>query len=627
MTAGQARGLARAPGVFRVEEDFEVRAFLDDLRDTFGIDAARADYGPSGAGTGICIVDTGIDHLHEQLDNGKVIGFCDATAGGCLVDAGGNSTTLWETTPFDDHGHGTHVGSIAAGDGVPVDTGNATAVARADRYKGVAPDAALLGAKVLTAAGTGTASDIISGVEWCVGHPEVDIINASLGSLISSDGTSSIDTAFNCAADPSWVVPGAFSVKCRYRKQDGKIVVLAAGNSGPAHYQIGAPAAAHLPITVGAIGDTYAHTGSGASFSSYAIFNEGGIGIAHFSSRGPTADERIKPDVAAPGWNVRAADFGTGTGYVNKSGTSMAAPTVAGAAALALEASATPLTNAEIKTLLENTAQDWGAPGKDIDFGAGVFDGRAFVGSAAGIADPEPMAFPTHEVIEDSVPDFGDWTYPFEVTDPDTAIMITVFNGGTWTCNWLSTICVRASAGADLEAELIDPGGAVLDLSTCSADFDTPCGVGEVWSGQTMFYDGSGGRQETLIARPPLALGTYTVRLFPFNGDASDAEPESSFIMDLSRGPLTTSGGPGGPQPPVAKAGPDQAVPDTDGDGFDELRVERGRRADCQRGHACCGGSGGRGSRHHAHRHRQRGHAGRRRRPDHGERGEQSAQR
>jgi serine protease AprX len=402
MTAGQARALARTPGIFRVEEDFEVRAYLDDAKARFGIDAARANYVVSGAGVHICIVDTGIDPAQEQLDGGKVVGFCDATAGGCDVDGSGESKKLNETGPFDDHGHGTHVAAIAAGDGIAAPSGDPV---QADQYKGVAPDALLLGAKVLNSAGSGTASDIIAGFDWCAGHAIVDVINASLGGLGPSDGTDSLSTAANCVADPAWVVPGpGQGVGCAHPSRPAKNMVLAAGNSGPAQDQISSPAAAEQPITVAAMGDTYELSADGTQF---LLFNEDGLGIAFFSSRGPTADGRTKPDVAAPGWNVVSAEAGTTSGYVSKSGTSMAAPFVAGAIALALDANSA-LTPADIKPMIENAAlthHDWGSLGKDIDFGSGVFDGNAFIGAAAG--DPSPAETP-HLQLRGHRPRYGD---------------------------------------------------------------------------------------------------------------------------------------------------------------------------------------------------------------------------
>ncbi|MGH2590776.1 MAG: S8 family serine peptidase, partial [Actinomycetota bacterium] len=95
MTKAQALELARVPGVFRVEQNVRVHAFMDSTDADFGTERARADFGVTGAGVEVCVVDTGVDPNHEQLDGKAPIAFYDAIGG--LTD------------PYDDHGHGTHV--------------------------------------------------------------------------------------------------------------------------------------------------------------------------------------------------------------------------------------------------------------------------------------------------------------------------------------------------------------------------------------------------------------------------------------------------------------------------------------------------------------------------------------
>ncbi|MFB3151733.1 MAG: S8 family serine peptidase, partial [Alphaproteobacteria bacterium] len=213
MTAAQAEALAGAPGVFRVEEDFEVTVTLDGANSDFGAEPARLDYGVSGAGFGVCVVDTGVDPNHEQTDNGKVVDFYDA------INA--------QVVAYDDHGHGTHVASIIAGDGLG--GGNAPT------YKGVAPGAEIYAAKVLNSAGSGTQSQVIAGIEWCAGLLDVDIISMSIGTTTPSDGNDAMSQAVNSAVT-----------------NHGKIVVVAAGNSGPGPQSVGTPGAAEQAITVAA---------------------------------------------------------------------------------------------------------------------------------------------------------------------------------------------------------------------------------------------------------------------------------------------------------------------------------------------------------------------------------------
>ncbi len=148
LTVAQIRALARVPGVFRVEEDFEVSLVMDEAKDDYGITAARAafqvDGSPvDGSGVSVCVLDTGIDPAHEQTDS-QIADWSDFV----------NS----QPTPYDDHYHGTHVAAIAAGDAQGTS-------ADASRYGGVAPGASLLVGKVLNSAGSGTESDIIAGIQ------------------------------------------------------------------------------------------------------------------------------------------------------------------------------------------------------------------------------------------------------------------------------------------------------------------------------------------------------------------------------------------------------------------------------------------------------------------------------
>jgi subtilisin family serine protease len=184
------------------------------------------------------------------------------------------------TTGPDDHaGHGTHVASIITGDH--------------EQFRGVAPDAKLLNGKVLDDQGFGFESWIIAGMQWAAGQG-ADVINLSLGSDFPSDGTDPMSQAVN-----------------RLTAETGALFVISAGNSGG---MIGSPAAADAALTVGAVD----HNDQ----------------LAPFSNRGPrVGDGAIKPDITAPGVNIVAAKA-QDAGHVGKSGTSMAAPHVAGAAAI-----------------------------------------------------------------------------------------------------------------------------------------------------------------------------------------------------------------------------------------------------------------------------------------------------
>lgn len=186
--------------------------------------------------------------------------------------------------PNDRHGHGTHVASIAAG------KGEAT-----PEYRGVAPEAKLMNVKVMDDSGQGQMSDAIKGIDYAVNNG-ADIIVMSLGAETECDGSDPLSRAADNAVE------------------EGVSVVVSAGNNGPDSRTITAPGCGHKVFTVGA-----SHREES---------------VPDFSSRGPTADDRLKPDVVAEGVNIMAAEAGTQSSYTSKSGTSMSAPYVAGGVAI-----------------------------------------------------------------------------------------------------------------------------------------------------------------------------------------------------------------------------------------------------------------------------------------------------
>lgn len=486
LTAGQVRTLAQVPGVERVQSDAVAHVTDASSGPDYGATGARGSFGVDGSGTRICVLDTGADPDHEQLAN-RIVAFEDFIGTG--------------TTPYDDHGHGTHVASIAAGDG----TGGPDAAANV----GVAPGAALVVGKVLAANGSGTTQQIVGGIEWCAGLPSVDVITMSLGTSVGSDGQDALSLAVDAAVDA------------------GKVVTVAAGNSGDLPMSVGAPGASAKAITVGAGSDWSAPTG--------APNHDDGVSLAYFSSRGPTLDGRIKPDVVGPGTTITAAEYDTTGGYATYSGTSMATPYAAGAAALAIDAGMSPT---DVKQAMRRTAQDRGPTGADPDWGAGLLDVRALVAQAAG--GTAATTFPADEQYDGSVSSGGTWTRTFEVGPDglDVPIAATIVIGGE--CLSLPGFgCLPLEWSPDLDARLRAPDGSVLDESTCALG------------------DGCGqGRQETLHAMPTVA-GTYQLEVFPYGAAGG------SFSVDLSHG---TSTGPS-PSPSPTPTPTTVHVGDLDGAG------------------------------------------------------------
>lgn len=437
----QSLGLAPTiEGLAYMEDDFKVRVALD--YSTSQVKATTMwSLGYDGTGITVAVIDTGIDANHPDL-KGKVIGWYDAVNG--------------RTYAYDDQGHGTHVAGIIAG----------TGAASNGKYKGVAPGAKLVGVKVLGADGTGSVSDIIAGVDWVVqnkGKYGIKVINMSLGGGSNSDGSDSLSQAVNNA----W--------------NAGIVVCVAAGNSGPNTRTIGSPGAASKVITVGAVDDSDT--------------------IASFSSRGPTGDGRLKPEVVAPGVGIIAARAsGTSMGspintyYTSADGTSMATPHVAGIAALLLQAHPT-WTPDKVKTALIETA-DVVKPSQiaDIAYGAGRVN-----------------AYTAHRY--DSLQKLTFTGYVASKGSKEHTFTINSASYVTATLYW-------DNSGSDIDLYLYDPNGNQVDYS------------------YTAYY----GFEKVGYYNP--APGTWKVRVVSYSGSAN-------YQVDVLIDGSGSSGGGGGTQPTV----------------------------------------------------------------------------
>ena len=299
VTAGTATRLTA--GTSRIWLDGKVAAQLDQSVPQIG--APRAwKAGHTGKGVKVAVLDTGLDAGHPDLAR-AVVGARDFT--------GSPSGTA------DKVGHGTHVAGIITGDGA----------GSGGKYVGVAPDATLLNGKVLGDDGSGQESWIIAGMEWAV-EQGARVVNMSLGAMFVSS-----DDPMAAAVD-------------RLTEQSGTLFVTAAGNFGPEPGSIRSPGTAERALTVGAVDRNDV--------------------LADFSGRGPLEpDGRLKPDVTAPGVGIVSAlaegseiagsEPSVDGRYVALSGTSMATPHVAGAAAL-LAGEHPGWTATELKSVLVGTA-------------------------------------------------------------------------------------------------------------------------------------------------------------------------------------------------------------------------------------------------------------------------------
>lgn len=384
----EALRVAALPEVRQIELDREGTPELDTATEVMGANEVVDELGVTGSldgmpdvattdDVGIAVLDTGIFPDHPDLGD-KIVAWHDFGSG--------------SPEPYDPNGHGTHVASIAAGWGI----------ANPD-FRGVAPGASLIGLKI-DGGGT-TSSNAIAAYEWVVEHAEeynIRVATISFGFGIATDGT----TALERAVDATW--------------DAGVVTTKSNGNSGPDYGTMTVPAAARGILAIGSVLDPF-----GASSSKF------GFTLSEWSSRGPTSDGRIKPDLVAPGESIRAANTNAG-GYTVKSGTSMAAPFAAGTAALMVAADPS-LTPDEVRDLLIATAEDRGAEGPDNDFGHGriqVWQAVAAVLDGVGedTGDSTPPAVPAQESLE-ATADTGIHEHTFTVTDTAFPVAATILSG------------------------------------------------------------------------------------------------------------------------------------------------------------------------------------------------------
>jgi subtilisin family serine protease len=309
-------------------------ALKESVRQIGAPEAWQAGY--DGHGVTVAVLDTGIDAEHPDLA-GQVIASQSFIPGQAVTDR---------------HGHGTHVAATVAG----------TGAAENGTYRGVAPGASLVVGKVLNNSGSGTEAQVIEGMEWATRTHDADVVSMSLSGA-PSDGSDPVSQAVNTLTEAT-----------------GALFVVAAGNSGGrgGSETVGSPGVAEAALTVGAVDKAEQ--------------------LAAFSSRGPRrGDSALKPDIAAPGVGiVSARAIGTRLGvpvnnrYTRASGTSMATPHVAGAAAI-LAQRHPEWTAAQLKAALMSTAAVL-LPAEGT-IASGPFAGTEYV--AVSASGTPPIAFDT----------------------------------------------------------------------------------------------------------------------------------------------------------------------------------------------------------------------------------------
>jgi serine protease AprX len=353
--------LASHPDVTAVSLDRGVRGALQPrMRATVGATWVAERLGFDGTGVGVAIVDSGVAASHDDLGNNRIVHFAD------FVNR--------QAAPYDDYGHGTHVAGIIAG------TGQDSAGTR----RGIAPGAHLIALKALDATGDGNVSHVIAALDYAVRNRaafNIRIINLSVAAgVYESYNTDPLTQAARRAVDA------------------GIVVITAAGNlgrdaaGGTQYGGITAPGNAPWVLTVGASNDNGTEDRSDDT-------------VASFSSRGPgLIDGSAKPDLVAPGVGIesltdsasllyltRPAARRWGTvrtatePYLTLSGTSMAAPIVAGTVALMLQANPS-LSPESVKTILQRTA-DNSSQYDQFTQGAGFLNARAAVELAQSLGD------------------------------------------------------------------------------------------------------------------------------------------------------------------------------------------------------------------------------------------------
>ena len=418
------------------------------------------DFGVSGEGVVVAMVDTGVDNEHPGLNEKFVAGY-DAVCylhsdPRCVISGFGSRETDGSFDPDDGHQHGTACMGMASATGLDSNG------AQTDFY-GAAPDAALVDVRIGTDAGAGPFENYLlsqefyesamNGLQWIIDHKDdawagadeseygIDIISLSWGITSHEAGGSDGSDMHSRILDEAMVA--------------GVVVSVAAGNDGPDNDGLSGMGSSDLSVTVGATDDKN-------------TIDRADDTIAGYSSRGPRRDNadgnplnELKPEVTAPGTNIVQAEGcvtdgtcnnflggdASDNGYTGRgSGTSYAAPAVTGIMAMMLEANP-ELTPAEIKEILKLTAERRGEPSApDVDpfwnrdFGFGMVDAYSAVSMAFDLK---------YEGLTGNV----DVTTQVHIIDTDISDGIATLSGLAWgQVGAVSSVEYRIDAGEWMSA-------------------------------------------------------------------------------------------------------------------------------------------------------------------------------
>ncbi|WP_177197722.1 S8 family serine peptidase [Halogranum rubrum] len=361
-----------------------------------------------GAGVRVAVLDTGVDATHPDISL-HTTDASDPTYPGGWAEFNSIGVELEESTPHDPNGHGTHVSGTVAGSDE-----SGTAI-------GVAPESTLLVGKVLNDDGSGTFFQIIAGMQWAV-ESDADVMSMSIGAI---------------GHHPEFIRP------VKSAESAGVVVVAAGGNFGPD--QSISPGNVFESVSVGAVDDD----GTVASFSSSERIETERVWDETAPSTWP--ETYTVPRVSAPGVDVQSS-LPAGE-YGEASGTSMATPHVSGTVALMLSAAERPLTPAEVRVILAETATT--AEQNQTRAGDGIVNARAATARAASQPDAnEPNDEPETATLVEGTPVQG-----IVSSSTDTDWFRVEANGSPVTVDF-----ERVGGTGTLEASLVATGSAAWSL-------------------------------------------------------------------------------------------------------------------------------------------------------------------